>query len=52
MRIRGVEPEGRPVMSGPNFSEVQITGIPDGATFPILTNDSVIDLLFLPIHFN
>ena len=29
--------------SGPSFSEVQITGLPEGSTFPILTNDPVID---------
>ena len=29
--------------SGQSFSEVQITGLPEGSTFPILTNDPVID---------
>ena len=26
-----------------SFSEVQITGLPEGSTFPILTNDPVSD---------
>ena len=43
VRIGKVEPEGWPVRSGPSFSEVQITGLPEGSTFPILTNDPVID---------
>ena len=43
VRIGKVEPEGWPVRSGPSFSEVQITGLPKGSTFPILTNDPVID---------
>ena len=41
--IGKVEPEGWPVRSGPSFSEVQITGLPEGSTFPILANDPVID---------
>ena len=43
VRIGKVEPEGWPVRSGPSFSEVQIIGLPEGSTFPILTNDPVID---------
>ena len=43
VRIGKVEPEGWPVRSGPSFSEVQITGLPEGSTFPILANDPVID---------
>ena len=43
VRIGKVEPEGWPARSGPSFSEVQITGLPEGSTFPILTNDPVID---------
>ena len=43
VRIGKVEPEGWPVRSGPSFSEVQITGLPEGSTFPILTNDPVMD---------
>ena len=34
---------------GPSFSEVQITGLTEGSTFPILTNDLVIDYFFLSI---
>ena len=52
VRIGKVEPEGWPVRSGPSFSEVKITGLPEGSTFPIFTNDPVIDLFFLPINFN
>ena len=29
--------------SGPSFSKGQMTGFPEGSTFPILTNDPVID---------
>ena len=43
VRIGKVEPEGWPVRSGPSFSEVQITGLHEGSTFPILINDTVID---------
>ena len=43
VRIGKVEPEGWPGRSGPSFSEVQITCLPEGSTFPILTNDPVID---------
>ena len=43
VRIGKVEPEGWPVRSGPSFSEVQITNLPEESTFPILANDSVID---------
>ena len=43
VKIGKVEPEGRPVRSGPSFSEVRITGLPKGSIFPILTNDPVID---------
>ena len=46
VRIGKVEPEGWPVRSGPSFSEVQKTGLPEGSTFPILTNDPVIDYFF------
>ena len=42
MRRGKVEPEGRPIRSGPSFSEVQIT-LPEVSTFLILTNDPVID---------
>ena len=52
VRIGKVEPEGWPARSGPSFSDVQITGLPEGSTFPILTNDPVIDYFFLPINFN
>ena len=43
VRIGKAETEGWPVRSGPSFSDVQITGLPEGSTFPILTNDPVID---------
>ena len=43
VRIWKVEPKGRPFRSGPSFREVQITGLHEGSTFPILTNDPVID---------
>ena len=43
VRIGKVEPEEWPVRSGPSFSKVQITGLPEGSAFPILTNDPVID---------
>ena len=42
-RIGKVEPEGCPVRSGRSFREVQITGLPEGSTFPIPINDPVID---------
>ena len=41
--IGKVEPEGWPFRSGSSFSKVQITGLPEGSTFPILTNDPLID---------
>ena len=41
VRIWKVEPEGRPVRSG--LCEVQIIGLPEGSTFPIFSNDPVID---------
>ena len=37
MRIGKVEPEGWPVRSGPSCREVQIRGLPEGSTFPILS---------------
>ena len=43
VRIEKVEPEGRRVRSGQSLSKVQITGLPEGSTFPNLTNDPVID---------
>ena len=43
VRIGKVKPKGWSVRSGPSFSEVQITGLPEGSTFPMLTNDPVID---------
>ena len=42
-RIGKVEPEGRLLRSVLSFSEVQIAGLPEGSSFPILTNDPVID---------
>ena len=51
MRIEKVEPEGRPVRSWPSFSEVQIPGFPEGSTFPILTNDPMIDYFSCLITF-
>ena len=39
VRIGKAEPEGKPVTSGPGLSEVQITGLPEGSTFPIIIND-------------
>ena len=43
VRIEKVEPEGIPVKSGLSFREVQITGLPEGSTFFIVTNDPEID---------
>ena len=43
VRIGKVQAEGRPDRSGPSFSEVQITGLTQGSSFPIITNDPVID---------
>ena len=43
VRIGKVEPSRRPVRYALSFRKVQITGLPKGSTFPILTNDPVID---------
>ena len=38
------EQEGWCFKTRPGFREVQITGLPVGSTFPILTIDPIIDL--------
>ena len=50
LKIEKAVPEVKPVRSGPSFSELQITGLPDGSIFPIPTNDPVIDY-FLAVTF-
>ena len=43
VRIGKVESQGRPARSGPSFRKVQITGLPEGSTLLITTNNPVID---------
>ena len=43
VRIEKAKPEGRPFRFGPSFSKVKNNGLPEGSTYPILTNYRVID---------